>query len=144
MMDEKMPEENSIFGYKFRDLFDSEREFFRENPSVAGMATEDNRIILNPFSGLSDEEMKAVAVNEAVRLYMRNENVVPDFDITEDQMSFFKGTPYEGDLPSVFPNISHRASLEYSPIFPTLTHSSVDHVRQPSSEYLSIAAGSEP
>jgi len=54
-----------------RQPYPSEAEFFRSRPDVAGMATEDARIALNPNSPLNPQERNAVAVNEAVRLAMR-------------------------------------------------------------------------
>jgi hypothetical protein len=54
-----------------RQPYPSEAEFFRGRPDVSGMATEDNRIALNPNSPLSAQERNAVSVNEAARLAMR-------------------------------------------------------------------------
>ena len=80
-----------------RDPYKGEISFFKGRPEVAGMATEDNKIILNPFSKNSPEEQRAVATNEAIRLYMKMKDVQPSFDLTESQQKFFKGTEYEKD-----------------------------------------------
>lgn len=84
----------SVYGYEVRDLYDSEDEFFAKNPSTTGMAAEDGRIILNPYSKLSDADKASVAVNEAARLFMRENNIEPDFEITEEQRKKFANTPY--------------------------------------------------
>ena len=36
--------------YGIREPFKGELDFFRKRPEVAGMATEDNKIIINPFN----------------------------------------------------------------------------------------------
>lgn len=80
-----------------RTPYKSELTFFKERPEVAGMATEDNKIILNPFSTLSPQEKMAVAKNEALRIYMRQNEINPNFDLTGSQQKMFAGTEYEKD-----------------------------------------------
>ena len=92
-----MGEVNKIYGYEIRSPYESENVYFKKNPHVAGMAAEDNKIILNPFSKLRPEQQGAVLKNEAVRLFLREKKVVPDFDITTEQRQSFIGTPYEKD-----------------------------------------------
>lgn len=99
----------SVWGYAVRDPFPSEDDYFRKNVGVAGMAAEDGRIILNPHNTLSDGEREAVARNEAARLYMREHNVTPDFDVTPEQSAPFKGTAYEKDAPAMRSTILARA-----------------------------------
>lgn len=83
------------FGYRVRNkLFPSEDLFFSKNKNVSGMASETGDIILNPYSNLSKDEFDAVAKNEAVRLFMRENKISPEFDITKEQESFFSNTPY--------------------------------------------------
>jgi hypothetical protein len=85
-----------MFGKKIRSkLFHGEDKFFKERPEVAGMAAEDGSVILNPYSSLSKKELSAVAQNEALRLKMRDDDFDPNFDLTKDQLKFFKGTEYE-------------------------------------------------
>jgi hypothetical protein len=85
-----------MFGFKVRSkLFPGEDEFFRSRPEVAGMAAEDDTVILNPYSGLSIRELSAVAQNEALRLKMRKDDFDPKLKITDEQKQFFKGTEYE-------------------------------------------------
>lgn len=89
--------DNLVKMYGMRTPYKSELDFFKGRPEVAGMATEDNKIILNPFSSLSPQEKMAVAKNEALRIYMRLNDVSPAFDLTKAQKSMFMGTEYEKD-----------------------------------------------
>ena len=84
-----------IYGYEIRDPNKTELQYFNSNPHVSGMAAEDNRIILNPYSKLSPKESKAVGINEAVRLYLRQNKVNPDFELTPEQKKTF--TNYSKD-----------------------------------------------
>lgn len=92
-----MPNKNKTYGYEVRQPYAGEYEYFSKNPLVSGMATEDNRIILNPLSKLSLKEQDAVARNEAARLWLRINSIKPTFNITPEQKKYFKGTPYEND-----------------------------------------------
>ena len=83
-----------IFGFPKREPYESELNFFKQRPEVAGMATEDNAIILNPFSKLSDQEKQSVAKNEAIRLWLKKNNVQPQFNLTPEQFKFFRNTEY--------------------------------------------------
>ena len=84
-----------MFG--IRDPYKSELTFFKKRPEVAGMATEDNKIILNPYSKLSPDELQAVAKNEALRLFMKTTQLKPEFALTKEQENFFKNTEYENN-----------------------------------------------
>jgi len=83
--------------YPVRDkLHSGEETYFKENPHVTGMAAGDNSIILNPYSNLNEQQKQAVIKNEAIRLGIRNRK--PDlsgFNMTQEQLNNFKGTPYE-------------------------------------------------
>lgn len=98
-----------LYGYEFRDPSDSELQWFKANPKTTGMAASDGRIILNPYSGLSEEQYGAVAANEAVRLYLRENNIAPDFDVTPEQMQSFQGSPYAEDPMAMRHTILGRA-----------------------------------
>ena len=89
-----MPIPQSVYGYAVRNPYKSEDVWFALNPKVTGMAAEDGRIVLNPYSGISDEQKAAVAKNEAIRLFMRENNVDPQFKVTPEQMKSFAGTEY--------------------------------------------------
>jgi hypothetical protein len=82
-----------------REPFESELEFFKKNKSVGGMATEDGKVILNPFSSLSKTEKEAVALNESARLYLRKIGA-PSFSITNDQKKKFNEYGSEDDVKS--------------------------------------------
>jgi len=80
-----------VYGIGLRpDLYSGEEEYFKKNPHVAGMAADDNRIIMNPYSKLTDAEKQAVMLNEAARVHMRTGNIEPPrFALTPEQESAF-------------------------------------------------------
>ena len=84
-----------------KKLYSGEDEFFKANPNVRGMAAEDNQVIINPYSGLSDEEKQGIIINETARLAMRNGYKRPTFELTPEQKEFFNtindGKPYSTD-----------------------------------------------
>jgi hypothetical protein len=85
-----------IKGVNIRDPYDSELSYFKKNPTVSGMATEDNKVILNPYSGLNNIQKRAVAMNEAVRVLMKNESSLkPNFALTEEQKYFLDSNTYK-------------------------------------------------
>lgn len=58
------------------------------------MAAEDGKIVLNPYSANTPEQQKLVARNEASRLWMSQQKIKPEFEITPEQVSAFSGTDY--------------------------------------------------
>ncbi len=72
-----------------RQPYLSELNFFKKNLHVGGMAAEDNRIIMNPYSPLSLEQKNAVRKNERARVYMRISGNEPNFAITPEQQQAF-------------------------------------------------------
>jgi hypothetical protein len=77
--------------YLMRDkLYPDEDTFFKANPHVAGMAAEDNKITMNPYSPLKPQEKEAVKVNELTRLYLRNSKTPLEFGLTDQQRKAFK------------------------------------------------------
>jgi hypothetical protein len=102
-------ENNSgLLGYKIRNkLFPGEDSYFKNNPNVTGMASESGDIILNPYSS-KDINKNSVAKNEAFRLYLKDKNMTPDFEITKEQIEFFKNTPYEGNQKAIKETIAAR------------------------------------
>lgn len=92
-----MDKRTTYYGYSLREPFESERRYFYSNPNVGGMATEDKKIILNPYKTFTDVEKQSVIKNEALRLWMKDRNIVPNFELTPEQKQKFKGTPYEKD-----------------------------------------------
>lgn len=89
-------------------LYKGEDEYFKKNPHVGGMAAEDDRVIINPYSSLSPEEKQAVAQNEYLRIKMRQKKIVPNIELTEEQMKAFKGTEYEKDQNALKQTITTR------------------------------------
>jgi hypothetical protein len=86
-----------LLGFGVRDsLYPGEEKYFRDNPTVGGMAAETDDIILNPYSPATVNR-ESVAKNEAFRLHLRKNGIVPTFQLTDEQREFFKGTPYEGN-----------------------------------------------
>ena len=81
-------------GAQMRKPYAGELDYFKKNPSVAGMATEDNKVILNPYSNLKPEQYQSVAVNEASRILMRKPEFKPDFELTSQQKAFLDTTTY--------------------------------------------------
>ena len=62
------------------------------------MATEDNAVILNPYSTLSEAQKQAVVKNEKSRIYMRTSGVKPKFNITDEQKKLFAEYGSEQDI----------------------------------------------
>ena len=85
---------NRTLGYELREPFPGETKYFKENPKVTGMATEDGKITINPFADLSEEEKQSVIKNEATRLWIRDNKPDLNFDLTPEQKKFFEGTEY--------------------------------------------------
>lgn len=83
-----------ILGYDIRSPYSGESRYFQANPNVAGMAAEDGRIVINPYSTLSDAEKESVAKNEAIRLYLRQSGQVPAFEVTKEQKQGLQGSEY--------------------------------------------------
>lgn len=80
-----MPDKLYQYG-EYRQPYQSELDYFKNNTNVGGMATEDNKIILNPYSNLSNEQKRQVALNEGVRLFLRkNPNYIGNFGLTKQQ-----------------------------------------------------------
>jgi hypothetical protein len=80
------------------DLYDSERDYFMQNTGTAGMAADDGKVILNPYSPNTLDEQGAVVDNEMARLLMREQNIEPPFDLTREQGAYFEKTPYADDI----------------------------------------------
>ena len=104
---------DTVAGYPVRQPYPGEDDFFRKNPTVAGMAGEDDAITLNPYSNLTKEQQSAVALNEAVRLYLRKSKLDPDFKIEPTQTKLFadyekSGIPGEREAKDVRATIIGR------------------------------------
>jgi len=83
-------------GIQIRKPYQSELDYFLKNKNVGGMATQDNKVILNPYAKLTPEEFQSVAANESARLVMRqDESMRPDFALTPEQIGFLDSTSYK-------------------------------------------------
>jgi hypothetical protein len=91
----------SVYGYAVRTPFPRENTFFMLNPDTTGMAANDGRIVLNPYSGLTYDGQVAVAKNEAIRLFMRENKIDPQFKVTPKQMTKFQDTAYGTNEPAL-------------------------------------------
>lgn len=72
----------------------SEDNFLRQNPNVSGYAADDGRVVLSPYSSLSDDQKQSVALNEAARHTQWNQGVLHSFPLTSEQEKFFERSPY--------------------------------------------------
>lgn len=87
-------EPQSIYGYQIRKPFAGEDKYFKSRPDVGGMAAEDGKIVLNPYSSLKEQEKMQVAKNEAIRLWIRDNKPELPFDVTKEQAKVFSKTEY--------------------------------------------------
>jgi hypothetical protein len=82
----------SVYGVDVRNVYPGEDKYFKDNPHVSGMAAEDNKIILNPYSNLSEKQKQAVMMNESARVHMREGKMdAPRYDLSPEQASSFSG-----------------------------------------------------
>jgi len=86
---------DTFHGYETRKPFAGEDAYFKKNAHVAGMAGEDGRIVLNPYSKNTPQQQQVVARNEAIRIWLKDNKVKPKFKVTPEQLKLFKGTIYE-------------------------------------------------
>lgn len=89
-----------------RKPYESELEYFKKNPHVAGMAAEDDKVIFNPYSDVHPENSESIYKNEASRIYMRTGKFRPNYDLTKEQEENF--SEY-GDLQDKRETIAARA-----------------------------------
>jgi hypothetical protein len=100
-----------------REPWPSELDFFRNHRDVAGLAADDNCVVINPYSGRSEQENKAVMLNEAARVVMRRESLIPRFDLTDEQLEVFGSY---GPIDSIRETIAARIlSRDPSALVPT-------------------------
>jgi hypothetical protein len=88
----------SYLGYSLREPNQEEVLWFKENPSITGYASDDGCIVVNPYNTLNNDEIEWVCINEALRLFMRDQKIKPRIRLTKKQIKFFIGTAYEGNL----------------------------------------------
>ena len=77
-------------GVPLREPWPPEEEFLRGRPDVAGLASDDGAVVINPYCLLSEGEMEAVALNEAARVVMsKRTDLRPNFALTPEQEAAF-------------------------------------------------------
>jgi hypothetical protein len=97
-----------VYGVGRREtLYPGEDEYFKNNPHVAGMAAEDDQIIINPYSKLSEKEKDAVILNEAARVHMRKGLMdAPRYELTPEQTERLKG--YSSNMDDIRQTLAAR------------------------------------
>jgi hypothetical protein len=97
-----------VYGIGVREqLYPGEENYFKENPHVAGMAADDDKIIMNPFSTLKDNEKQAVMMNEAARVHMRSKLIdAPNYELTPTQAKKF--AEYSKDINDIKQTVAAR------------------------------------
>ena len=88
--------------YSQREPDESEISFFNSNPEVAGMATDDKRVVLNPIGRVAPGAFESVARNERVRLLLDDRKLDPAIGLTKGQIRKARswGGPY-GENPKL-------------------------------------------
>jgi len=88
-----------------REPYDSENKYFKDNPDVAGMATEDDRVIFNPYSKVHPKNSDSIYQNEAARVFIKKSKNKPNFKLTKEQKESFKDY---GELADIRSTIAAR------------------------------------
>ncbi len=126
---------------ELREPWPEEEAFFRTRPDVAGMAADDNRVVLNPFSPLNESELDAVKLNEAARVFMhRNAEWQPHFELTREQKAAFEDY---GKLDDIRATVAARV-LSGDPSAMTPTGEQVNFVRRLAEAMDQADRGSKP
>lgn len=76
-------------------------------------------ITINPLVFADKRDAMAVALNEALRLFMEDQGFVPRFVVTSEQRSLFKGTAYADDEDALKKTIVARVATFDTSVTPT-------------------------
>jgi hypothetical protein len=118
-----------VYGIGMREPYESELEYFKNNPNVAGMAAEDDKIILNPYSKLKPQEQESVKLNEAARVHMRRKMLPsPRYALTPEQEKAFS-TYGTGNIDDIRQTLAARI-LSGDPSALTPTPEQLEYVKQ--------------
>jgi len=102
------PAQQPPFG-RVRNTYASEESFFKSNPGVAGMATEDQAVVLNPLRNFTANELDSVVRNERVRLLISSGKIPkPTFEPSKSQRKALGG--YSGSSDDFLATIAARAA----------------------------------
>ena len=77
--------------YKERQPYESESQWFADNPDVSGMASEDGAVVLNPHLNMSPGGAVRTKRNESVRLLMDDVGYSAKSGLTDDQKALSSG-----------------------------------------------------
>lgn len=80
-------------GIPMRHPYPSEAEFFKSS-NVPAYAAEDNAVVFNPYANLDPAARRSLEMNEAARIWMRQNNLRPNFAINPQQAEMLRGTHY--------------------------------------------------
>lgn len=83
--------------YPERAATESERDFFKRRPDVAGYAADDKTVVLNPFAEKSDQWKASILKNERIRQYLRDYPKDFSFPIASHQEEWAKNNEYGKD-----------------------------------------------
>lgn len=73
-----------------REPYPSELDYFKKNPHVGGMATEDQKVIFNPYSKVHPNNSDSIYKNESSRIFMKKFSHLPKYTLTNRQKQSFK------------------------------------------------------
>jgi len=76
-------------------------------------------IKINPAIFNDKRDARAVAFNEGLRLFQDDHNFNPDFEVTQEQRTFFKDTGYATDLDAMKKTIVARIATHDTSVSPT-------------------------
>jgi hypothetical protein len=93
-MDTATDSHRGLFKINLRPPTETESTWFQNHPEISGYAADDDSVVINPFTKLSDTQISCVIRNEAFRIFMRILSISPALEITESQENLFKRTPY--------------------------------------------------
>ncbi len=89
-----------------RTPFVSEQAYFASAPNVAGMMTEDQKVILRPE--LQGQARDSVKRNEIIRLMLQK--YMPTSQLNPAQQQMFQGTPYQNDQQNAMRSVFARGA----------------------------------
>ena len=93
-MNDTSPYLGEAAGVPIRPPYESENNFFSSAPHVAGYASPDGAVVLNPYSTIGDAGRRSVAINEGVRQQLRGmpDGIRPNVELTQAQRQSFLGS----------------------------------------------------
>ncbi len=88
---------NARIKITLRRPFPDELQWFQTVPHIAGYAADDNQVVLNPYSSLTQSQRACVLRNELLRVFMRTLAITPDIELLPSQIDAFRKTVYATD-----------------------------------------------